>query len=99
MAERPAERWTLEGLARGVGWTPFHLAHRFRAHTGTSVHRYLIDLRTAAAVQRIEADDASLATIAADLGFAHHSHLTTTLRRRLGLTPRVVRAYLRDRKH
>jgi AraC-like DNA-binding protein len=58
------------------------------------VHRYLTDLRAAAALARIEAGDASLAAVAADLGFANHSHLTATLRRRLGLTPRMIRERL-----
>ena len=91
MAERPEEHWTLASLAALVGCSPFHLAHQFRAHTGTTVHQYLADLRTAAALARIEAGEASLATVAADLGFAHHSHMTATLRRRLGLTPRAIR--------
>ena len=91
MAERPEARWTLESLARAIGYSPFHLAHQFRAYTGSSVHQYLSDLRAAAALRRIEAGDPSLAAVAVDLGFAHHSHLTATLRRRLGLTPHEIR--------
>jgi AraC-like DNA-binding protein len=96
LAERPEARWTLEALARLVGYSPYHLAHQFRAHTGTSVHRFLSDLRVAAALRRIEAGDSSLATVAADLGFSHHSHLTATLRRRIGLSPRMIRERLRQ---
>ena len=96
LAERPQARWTLSGLAELVGYSPFHLARQFRAHTGTSVHQYLTDLRAAAALARIEAGEASVATIAADLGFAHHSHLTATLRKRLGLTPQMIRRRLRS---
>jgi AraC-like DNA-binding protein len=96
LAEQPETHWTLGGLASLVGYSPFHLAHQFRAHTGTSVHQYLADLRAAAALSRIEAGDASLATVAADLGFAHHSHLTATLRKRLGMTPRTIRRRLRS---
>jgi AraC-like DNA-binding protein len=99
MAELPQARWTLESLAALVGYSPFYLAHQFRAHTGTSVHRYLTDLRVAAALARIEAGDASLATIATDLGFSHHSHLTATLRRRLGLTPQMIRERLDSPLH
>jgi AraC-like DNA-binding protein len=98
LAERPGLPWTLESLARLVGYSPFHLARRFRACTGTSVHRYLSDLRLAAALRRIEAGEASLATVAADLGFANHSHLTATLRRRMGVTPRAIRAQLQGRR-
>ena len=94
LAGRPELPWTIESLARLAGCSPYHLAHSFRACTGTSVHRYLVDLRLAAALRRIESGDESLATLAADLGFSHHSHLTASLRRRLGVTPRAVRAEL-----
>jgi len=92
LASAPERRWTLEQLARIVGCSPFHLAHQFRAHTGTTIHRYLADLRAAVALRRIETGDHSLATVAVDLGFSHHSHLTATLRRRLGVTPTMIRA-------
>jgi AraC family transcriptional regulator len=97
LAERPETRWTLETLGQRVGYSSYHLAHQFRAHTGTSVHRYLADLRAAAAIGRIEAGETSLAALATDLGFSHHSHLTATLRRRIGLTPRMIREHLRQR--
>ena len=95
LAERPEAHWTLESLSALVGYSPFHLAHQFRAYTGTSVHQYLSSLRAAAALRRIEAGDTSLATIAVDLEFAHHSHLTATLRKRLGMTPQMIRRRLR----
>src|SRR5207237_1461534 len=94
-AEHPGGHWTLEQLAAFVGYSPFHRAHRFRAYTGTTVHQYLADLRAAAALERIEAGDAPLARIAVELGFSHHSHLTSTLRKRLGLTPQMIRRSLR----
>src|SRR5437879_9205395 len=93
-AERPEDHWTLQSVARLVDYSPFHLARQFRVHTGVSVHRYLTDLRVAAVLGRIEAGDPYGATIAADLGFSHHSHLTATLRGRLGLTPRAIRERL-----
>src|SRR2546428_1546423 len=62
LAERPADHWTLQSVARLVDYSPFHLARQFRAHTGVGVHRYLTDLRAAAALGRIEAGDPSVAT-------------------------------------
>ena len=95
LAERPDRAWTVDSLARIAGYSPCHFAHQFRAYAGTSVHRYVADLRLAAALRRIESGESSLATVAVDLGFAHHSHLTATLRRRLGITPRALREQLR----
>jgi AraC-like DNA-binding protein len=98
LAERPEERWTLERLARRVGWSPYHLAHQFRLYTGATVHRYLEELRLAAALRRIEAGDTSLAALAVELGFSHHSHMTARLRRSLGVTPRAIREQLSARR-
>jgi hypothetical protein len=42
----------------------YHLAHQFRVHTGTSVHQFVADLHTAAALRRIEALETSLAVVA-----------------------------------
>jgi AraC-like DNA-binding protein len=95
LAERPEAGWTLGSLAELIDYSPFHLAHQFRAYTGTSVHQYLADLRSVAALSRIEAGETSLATVAADLGFSHHSHLTATLHKRLGATPQMIRKRLR----
>ena len=92
LAERPEHRWTLAELARQVGYSPFHLAREFRAHTGTSVHRYLVIVRAAAALRRIETANEPLVHVAAEFGFAHHSHLTHTMRRYLGITPSAIRA-------
>ena len=94
MAERPDLPWTVEALARAAEYSPYHFAHLFRRHTGTSVHRYLKDLRLAAALALIESGEGSLASVAADVGFAHHSHLTASVRRRLGVTPRALRDHL-----
>jgi AraC-like DNA-binding protein len=96
LAESPEQRWTLDAVAALVGYSPFYLAHQFRAHTGQSLHQYVTDLRVAAALTRIEAGDSTLAAVAADLGFSHHSHLTATLRKRLGMTPQMVRWSLRE---
>jgi AraC family transcriptional regulator len=95
LAERPEAHWTLGALAELINYSPFHLAHQFRAYTGTSVHQYLADLRSVVALNRIEAGETSLATVAADLGFSDHSHLTATLRQRLGVTPQMIRKRLR----
>ena len=95
LAERPDAPWTLGSLAELIDYSPFHLAHQFRAYTGTSVHQYLIGVRLVAALNRIEAGETSLAAVAADLGFSHHSHLTATLRNRLGATPQMIRKRLR----
>ncbi len=91
LATRPGERLSLAGLAAAVGVSPFHLARRFRARTGLSVHGYRHQLRVRRAVERICESDTELAPLALELGFASHSHLTDSVRATLGVPPSALR--------
>jgi AraC family transcriptional regulator len=81
----------LDQIARAVGCAPFHLLRLFRRETGRGIHAYLRALRLRAALERIAEGEASLTRIALDLGFADHSHFTTSFRREFGLTPSAFR--------
>lgn len=91
LAARPAAAWRLDSVAQAVHCSPFHLARQFRAATGETIARYVMRLRLAAALERISAGDTALARLAADLGFAHHSHLSARFRAAYGVTPGEVR--------
>ncbi len=71
--------------------SPFHLARQFRASTGTSISAYLLRLRLALALQRLAEGEADLAALAADLGFASHSHFGARFRSVFGVPPSSVR--------
>jgi AraC family transcriptional regulator len=87
LAARPGERRTLEGLAREVYSSPFHLTRLFRAQLGMPVHQYLMRLRLAVALERMEQGERSLSTLALELGFASHSHFSDAFRRAFGVPP------------
>lgn len=91
IAADPTAPWRLDAVARAAHCSPFHLARQFRAVTGESIARYVIRLRLAIALDRIEAGEEGLARLAADTGFASHSHLTATLRATFGTTPTELR--------
>ena len=88
------ERTTLSATAHRLGVSPFHLCRVFRRLTGMSVHAYRIELRQRLSLELLAAESVSVSRVAADLGFASHSHLTATLRLRLGLTPTRLRRVL-----
>ncbi len=94
LGERFAETVLLADVARAARSSPFGLTRTFRVATGTTLHRYLVDLRVAAALDALAAGAADLARVAVDSGFAHHSHLTKVVRARLGRTPRAIRGAL-----
>ncbi len=94
LAAQPAAPWRLDAVAQAVHYSPFHLARQFRAATGMSVHRYLVRLRLGLALDRMAQGETRLAVLAADLGFAHHSHFTASFRSVFGVTPRAAQATL-----
>jgi AraC-like DNA-binding protein len=92
--DEPAVNRSVSTMAAEIGCSPCHLMHAFRAETGTTLRRYRMQLRIAAALHRIAAGHRDLARLAAELGFASHAHLTDTVSRMIGVAPRQVRAEL-----
>jgi AraC-like DNA-binding protein len=81
-------------LAELLGVSPYRLSRAFTAELGESLTRYRNRVRVGRALDRLEGGEASLAGIAADLGFADQAHLTRTMRAHLGHTPTAVRRLL-----
>ncbi|MEO5815279.1 MAG: AraC family transcriptional regulator [Gemmatimonadaceae bacterium] len=94
MANSFADPTTIDGIARSLGTSPFHLAHVFRAEIGCTPHQYLTQLRVVEAMVRLRAGAPDLSRLALELGFCHHSHFTSVFRRAIGYTPRQVRRML-----
>jgi AraC-like DNA-binding protein len=94
MSRRLGDRLTLTGLAASVEWSSFQLLRAFRAATGLPVHRYLTELRVAAAVARLADGEADLTRLALECGFADHSHFANVFRRHARLTPSAARTFV-----
>lgn len=90
LACRFDERLRLDDLAAQVGVSVFHACRVFRRAAGTTIHRYRLELRLRHALAAI-LDGARLADVALDTGFASQAHLTTSFRRRFGVTPARAR--------
>ena len=75
-----------EELESATGTDRYTLARAFRAHFGTSPHRYLVGRRLQIAQAQIAAGVA-LADAAAAAGFADQSHMTRHFKARFGVTP------------
>lgn len=87
----------LTALARTVGSSPHHLSRLFRAATGQTVSAYRNRLRVGRALERLAGGWTDLATLAAELGFADHAHLTRTIRAHTGQPPSHLRQVLTGR--
>jgi AraC-like DNA-binding protein len=86
---------SLVELARSVHYSPFHLSRVFREVTGVTISRYRTQLRIHEVLMRLEEGATDLNRLAAETGFADHSHMTRTLMARLGQTPSALRECLR----
>jgi AraC family transcriptional regulator len=91
IAADPADPATLQTLSRGVGMSPYELARRFRARTGSSIHQYRLRLRLLLALSRLRDGASDVTSLAFELGFSSHAHFTTAFRRMFGMTPREAR--------
>jgi AraC family transcriptional regulator len=97
LAVHPGQPWTLTEIGRAVHTSPYHLARQFRAATGETIARYLLGLRLALALDRLQEGEDDLARLAAELGFASHSHFSERFRRTYGTTPSKARKILTAR--
>jgi AraC-like DNA-binding protein len=87
LATRVRETVRLEQVAVALAVSPFHLCRVFRAQTGYTLHGFQTALRLRMALDQLGAFRGDLAALAADLGFAHHSHLSRSFRQAFGYTP------------
>lgn len=94
VAQRYAQKLTLEQIAGHVHAAPCHLCRLFRRVVGVPIHRYLNRLRLREAITRLSDPHANLAGVAIDVGFASHSHFTDAFRREFGVPPSLVRTWL-----
>jgi AraC-like DNA-binding protein len=87
-------RLGLAELAHLVGASPSHLSRVFHQTTGTSLRVYRNQLRVRSVLAKLQDGARSLADLAAEHGFADHSHLDRVVRRHLGRPPSALRALL-----
>lgn len=87
IAQHLGDKLCIAGLARAIGRSPSFISHRFSSEFGTTFARHVRNLRLAAARQRL-AQGASVADVAAELGFCDQFHLSRVFRRHFGRPPR-----------
>jgi AraC family transcriptional regulator len=82
---------TLAALATESGYSRAHFIRMFKAATGQTPHRYLLELRLGRAKSMLVDRAHSLTDIALACGFSSHAHLSTAFRSRFGMAPGVYR--------
>jgi len=92
VGERFMEKLSVEELARAAGnLSPVHFAHLFSAAFGISAHQYLMQYRVHQARRLLGETGSRIADIAYEAGFCSQAHMTEVFRRRLGVSPALIR--------
>jgi AraC-like DNA-binding protein len=84
---RPADPWTITGLAQEVGVSRSVLADRFRHFLGEPPMTYLTRWRLRLGAQALRSSSRSVAQIAADTGYESEAAFNRAFKREFGLPP------------
>jgi AraC-like DNA-binding protein len=96
MQERAAHPLSVEDVARHVGMSASHFAHRFTALARTSPMRYLKQLRLRNARALLLADGLRVSEVATRVGYESASHFTRDFKSYFGTTPAEYLRRLRN---
>ncbi len=84
---RSEDALDLDALAAAAAMSRYHFLRRFRAVTGRTPHRYLLDLRLRRAASRLRRTQGRIADIAFDCGFGDLSTFNAQFRAAFGQSP------------
>jgi AraC-like DNA-binding protein len=82
-------------LARRFGMSRSRFSHRFKALSGMTPARFLLDVRLDIAARHLAQSSETLAHVARQTGFADANHLCKAFRRRFHMSPGTFRRQLR----
>lgn len=85
--DRPAEGWTLERLAKGVGASRSALADRFTHFVGDPPMRYLTQWRIQLAARLLSDGTAKVSAIASDVGYESEEAFSRSFKKLVGVSP------------
>ena len=87
LAHEYASPLRISDIAGRVHCSPGYLSRLFRSTTGFSLHDYQQQLRLRVSLGLLIDAQRDLSGLAVQLGYANHSHFTSTFRRQFGITP------------
>ena len=84
---RPADDWTIERLARGVGLSRSVFADRFTHFAGVTPMQYLARWRMQLAARRLETPGITLAQAGAEVGYESEAAFNRAFKKIVGTSP------------
>ena len=78
--------FSIDNLCREVGFSHSHLLRLFKAETGKTVQRYVIEKRLSFACDLLENSDISIHSVALSCGFTDEIHFMKSFKAHYGIT-------------
>lgn len=95
-----AENLSVEAIARHAGFSPSHLSHLFKRHTGLGIKQYVLHRRVLEAKRWLEeAPELSVTAISEKVGFGDFSLFNRAFKAILFTTPSEYRAIAARQRH
>lgn len=82
-----AEKLSISGLARSVGYTDYYLSRKFKKETGTSINEYIRLQKMRLAKNLLVTTNLSVQEISEQLGFCSRSYFADTFHKTFGRSP------------
>ena len=82
---------SLDDLCKELALSRYHFIRIFKAHTGTTPHAYLLEVRLQQALQHLTNKDCPIEEIAVRCGFINRTHFAQCFKKKYGVTPHQYR--------
>jgi len=83
-----------ESIAAHFHFNSAYLNRIFKAHTGSTIHDFLISRRIVAAMEMLRSQNISVSDVACKCGFQSLHHFTKIFKARVGMTPSAYRRFV-----
>lgn len=88
---------TNELLSSISGYHQYHLNRLFMKHVGTSVHKYVLNIRINEAKKLLLTTEQSLSSIAEQVGFNNNTHFSNYFKQVIGISPLKFRKQFKNK--
>ncbi len=78
---------TIEDICHNIHVSPYHFIRMFKANTGKTPHKYLLNIRLLKAKEMIEKGNCSVGEVARLNGFINPAHFSSVFKQAIGMPP------------